>query len=418
MAELQKTLSVWRGTALFINIVLGAGLLVLPGLTVQRLGELSLVSWIVCALLATPLFIIFILLGSRYPGPGGIASFVQEAYGRLAYIVASFLFLGAIALGLPAIALTGGYYASSSFGGYPHFYALIILATVLILNLQSVELAGKLNQWLSWVLVIFLISLAFFSMLLVHDEPAKNQISLPTNMNELGMIWLTVPMIFFAFTGWEVGASITGEFKNPERDFPIAMWMSFLLAISLYLIMAYVAQNADLGGNHTSPFTAIINHHVGPYGGLVVGLVAITLIFANLCAASWGVSRMVYSLSQQGVIPNFLGRLTKGQPYMALITIIVVFCVIVIIDWAGYIGIDNLLSLAGQNFIILYGFSALVLVKLARKWTERVIAIAGLIICISIVLLQGGSSLYPLLIIVFSATTYLIKNKSIKVSAN
>ncbi|MCG6657541.1 amino acid permease [Halomonas campisalis] len=409
MTELQKTLSVWRGTALFINIVLGAGLLVLPGLTVQKIGDLSFVSWLVCALLATPFFIIFIILGSRYPGPGGIATFVQQAYGKLAYIIASFMLLGAVVLGLPAIALTGGYYASSTFGGSSHLYALTILAGVLVLNLQSVELAGKLNQWLSWVLVAFLVVLALFSFSLVYGEPTHSQISLPSNMAELEMIWLVIPMIFFAFTGWEVGASITGEFKEPKKDLPIAMWMSFLLAVSLYLVMAYVAQRADLNGNYTSPFTAIINNHVGSYGSLLVGLVSITLIYANLCAATWGVSRMVYSLSKERIAPTYLHALTKGQPYYSLITIIAVFFIIVILDWVGLLGIERLLTLAGQNFIILYGFSAMALVKLAQRWTERVIAILGLAVCAAIVILQGGGVLYPLLIATLSTMIYIFK---------
>ena len=38
MAELSRSLTVWRGTAILLNIVLGAGLLTLPGLAIGSLG--------------------------------------------------------------------------------------------------------------------------------------------------------------------------------------------------------------------------------------------------------------------------------------------------------------------------------------------------------------------------------------------
>ncbi len=411
MAELQKTLSAWRGAALFINIVLGAGLLVLPGLTVQKIGDLSMISWILCAVLASPLFIIFIILGCRYPGPGGIASYVQQAYGKLAYIIASLMFLGAVLLGLPAIALTGGFYASNTFGGPAHMYALLTLAAVLVLNLQSVEAAGKLNQWLSWVLVAFLTGLALLSLFLVSKEPTTSSFAIPSSFSEMQMIWFAVPMIFFAFTGWEVGASITGEFKNPKKDLPLAMWLSFIIAVVLYLVMAYVVQRADLGNVYESPFSTIINNHFGAYGKTIVGVVAITLIFANLSAAGWGVSRMVYSLAQEGIAPPFILRLTKGQPYHSLVSIILIFSLVVILDWLGFMGVDNLLSLAGQNFIILYGLSALVLVKLAEKLLEKMIGYLGIFVCMAIVLLQGTSIIYPLIILTLSVLIFYLKGR-------
>lgn len=409
MAELQKTLTAWRGAALFINIVLGAGLLVLPGLTVQKIGDLSLISWLICAVLATPLFIIFIILGCRYPGPGGLATYVQQAYGRFAYVMASLLFLGAVVLGLPAIALTGGYYASATFGGSPHLYALVIMGAVLLLNLQSVEAAGKLNQLLSWVLVAFLTGLALLSLVLVSGEPVAHPIAVPTTVAEFRAIWLAVPMIFFAFTGWEVGASTTGEFKDPKKDLPLAMWISFFVAVALYLVMAYVAQRANLEGGYAAPFATIINNHLGTYGSVIVGIIAITLIFANLSAAGWGVSRMVYSLAHEGIAPTYLLKLTKGQPYHALITIVLTFSGVIIFDWIGLFGIDNLLKLAGQNFLILYGFSALALFKLAQMTAEKLISCLGIAVCLVIVLLQGPSIIYPLLIGAISVLVFYIK---------
>jgi amino acid transporter len=57
---LQKSLGVYRGTALMLNIVIGAGLLTLPGLAVKVAGGNALWAWGLCALAALPLLAVFI----------------------------------------------------------------------------------------------------------------------------------------------------------------------------------------------------------------------------------------------------------------------------------------------------------------------------------------------------------------------
>ena len=54
-------------------------------------------------------------MGKRFPNAGGIAHFAEIAYGQAFYSIASFLFMGAVAFGLPAVALTGGYYLAEIF---------------------------------------------------------------------------------------------------------------------------------------------------------------------------------------------------------------------------------------------------------------------------------------------------------------
>jgi amino acid efflux transporter len=410
MTELHKTLSVWRGTALLINIVLGAGLLVLPGLAVERIGNLALAAWLICAIVTLPLLAVFVILGQRYPDAGGIAHFVSRAFGRYAYVATSLIFLGAVFLGLPAIAMTGGYYASIAFGGNSHVYALGILLLAFLLDICSVGLAGKLNQILSWVLVIFIIGIALTSLIAIQQESPTHIPTLPHAIADYKAIILVFPMIFFAFTGWEVGASLTAEFRNPKRDFPLAMLFSFLIATVLYAVMAYVAQCADLHGNFKTPFSTILDDHFGRVGGLVVSITAVTLIYANLSSALWGVSRMIFSLSNEQVLPPVFSRLTRGQPVISLIALTVLLSVVVCLDWLKWLGIATSLKLAGQNFFILYGFSALALFRLSQRILEKLISILALAIVVVISVLQGSGVLYPLAICGFAWLTHIRQN--------
>ena len=64
-------------------------------------GDAALTIWIACALAAAPLLAIFAVLGRRYPDAGGVAAIMKRPFGDAGYVPATFLFLGAVAVGLP-----------------------------------------------------------------------------------------------------------------------------------------------------------------------------------------------------------------------------------------------------------------------------------------------------------------------------
>ena len=71
--QLNRSLTIFRGTGILLNIVIGAGLLSLPGLAIQEVGDQALYAWLLCAAAALPLVGVFILLARLYPNAGGIA---------------------------------------------------------------------------------------------------------------------------------------------------------------------------------------------------------------------------------------------------------------------------------------------------------------------------------------------------------
>ena len=78
MTELKQTLILLRGTRLMLNIVVGTGLLALPGLTVAVAGDQALWDWLVCAIATLPLLLVFVFLGGRHPDAGGHLTFHHQ----------------------------------------------------------------------------------------------------------------------------------------------------------------------------------------------------------------------------------------------------------------------------------------------------------------------------------------------------
>src|SRR4051795_10256749 len=103
-------LGVPRGTALYVGALVGPGLLLVPSLATQAAGPATLIAWLALLVLSAPLAITFATLGVRHPVAGGVTAYVAEGFGTAAAAVTGTVFLAAVVLGSPAVALIGGYY--------------------------------------------------------------------------------------------------------------------------------------------------------------------------------------------------------------------------------------------------------------------------------------------------------------------
>jgi amino acid efflux transporter len=299
-----------------------------------------------------------------------------------------------VIFGLPSIALTGGYYAESAWGGDAHVYAVGLITLATAVHLVSSSGAARFNSIVAasvFVALVILLSIGFYGLAAVGRPPAA---PVPP-LHELGKVLVPFMMIFFAFTGWEVAAGISEEFRNPHRDLPIAMFLSFAVAVGLYGAAAYLAQRVDLAGNFTSPFVAMVQPTLGARGAILVSATAVIIVFANLSGAIWGVSRLVFALSREGMLPRFLRTARHGSPIHAAFSTAIGLLLVVALDAGGVVRIGEMLALAGQNFLILYGIASGTLLLRARGRSERLLACVSVVIVLCLLAKSGHSLLYP-----------------------
>ncbi|MFD1746080.1 APC family permease [Rhizobium helianthi] len=408
---LSKSLTTLRGTGLMLNIVIGAGLLALPGMVVEVAGHQALWAWALCAIVAAPLLLVFVLMGMRFPDAGGISHFAQKAFGRSAYSIASMIFLGAVVFGLPAIALTGGHYLAEAFGGMPSVYAFGLVIAAAGSHLLSTEIAARVSTAIASIVLISLLALVLIGLSVVNWSGADPNVT-PLSQIELPVVFAPFMMIFFAFTGWELAAGLSEEFRNPERDFPRAMFLSFIAACLIYFCMAFVAQSVPISGSYKAAFSSILTLAVGEKGRVIMGLLAGLIIYANLLGAIWAVSRMVYALSREGLLPLRLTTTSSGTPLSSVLLVSLALLIVLGFDYAGLLEISHMLELAGQNFLLLYGLSGLALLKLSKRLFDRLVAGSTVAIVVTLMLLQGTSVLYPLCLTVLGVVLARLRSQS------
>lgn len=163
-----------------------------------------------------------------------------------------------------------------------------------------------------------------------------------------------------------------------------------------------------------APFVHLLAPVLGARASQFIALFIELLIWANLFAATWSVSRMIYSISQQGYLPAMLGRLSGHIPKYALLAFATVGLSMLGLHGLAVIEIDQMLTLASLNFLVLYGLVCAVGVGALPRLYQRVLSGFSIVTVVAILLMaaSGLYLIYPLLITIFALVVFTACKKS------
>lgn len=373
---LDRHLTLMPATALAVTTVIGGGVLVLSGAAVRHAGANALLGWILAALITIPLIAVFTRLGSRYPSAGGVAGFVQAAFGRHAAAGVEVILIGTFGLGMPAIALSGGGYLAAVFGWPPTYSwlgALILLALAVGMLLGGGRVSSKVQVVLAATLTVGLAAAGVVGLTSSHANFTAPTLTVGAWEPALAVVGI----VFFAFTGWEIVAFTTGEYRDPGRDFPRAVTISFIVVVGVYLLLAAGVQatlDPDDPATESAPVAAVVRVAVSPAAASLVAVLGVVILAANLIGALWGASRLVYSSASHRLLPERLSVLTGGRrtPAAAIIATAALFTPVITSSALGVMSPTAMFMVAGQNFFLLYLLSGVVFVKVSRSPVGRI----------------------------------------------
>lgn len=391
--QLGRHLTLPGAVALAITIVVGSGVLVLPGIAYARSGPAAFWAWVISAALVAPLLLVFGRLGGAYPTAGGIAGFAQAAFGRRLAGGVEIMTIGTFGLGIPAIALTGGQYFAALLG-LPGAWAGVIAALMLgaagAVNLAGIRLSSRVQTILAIGLTVGLVAVGLVGLLSPGARPAAAP---PLDGPAVRDATTAVAVVFFAFTGWEMLSFTAEEYRNPRRDFPRAVTISFLLVTGVYLLLAWSVQ-ARLTPSEprldTTPISALIDDAVGGGAGRLVAALGVVIIAANLVGALWGASRLVMSSAREGLLPRPLAKVGRTEvPWLSIVTCVVGFIAVATASSLGVVSLGDLLAVAGANFFLLYLISTAAYLRLFPAIRDRVFGTVILVALSGVVLTFG-----------------------------
>lgn len=207
----------------YVTSAMGVGVLILPGIAVTIAGPASLVAWVILVAWSYPFALVFARMSVELPSAGGIADFVQAAFGRIWGRRTALFLLLTLVIANPLLGLAAGRYLAAVVAPGADNRSVLLIGFLVILaaigtNVLGVRLGSRLQGTLLVALVTFLI--VVIAVALPHGDSARLTPVAPDGWTTLDPALL---VCFFGFIGWENAAPVAEEVVDPRRTFPKAI---------------------------------------------------------------------------------------------------------------------------------------------------------------------------------------------------
>jgi amino acid efflux transporter len=392
---LRKHLSLTDGFVLYTSAVLGQSLIVLPSIAARKAGPWSILVWAALAIVSYPLARIMAELGARYPSAGGVIAFIGRGLGQPVAWLTGILYLTAIAVGGPSMALIFSEYLGklAPLPGHWNFVvAAAVLATLVLGNIFDVSRIMRLQRWgfficLAAITATMLLALPHVSMARLTDVRGY----------DLAGVASTGLICFFAFVGWENAAFSGEEFADP-RTLLKALGLAVAVVGALFILLGITVAG---GLSRTTIATSdasladLARLSLGPVATRIAAVIALSLLLLFSFTWTRSATRLIYALARDGLLPRPLARVdaASGSPRRAALALGIAWAVALVAQFALAIPIETYIQLSSGNFLLTYVFIILTAWRLlfARRW---LVALVTSSLAILALVIAGLSSLW------------------------
>jgi amino acid transporter len=412
-------LSLWSAILVNINIMFGTGLFINTIMLAKRTGFFGFVSYMIVATLLIPLIVGFGLLLKHHPSGGFYVYGAQEISPFVGFVSAWAYFIGKLA----SAALLIHVFSTLISAVIPPLAAinpfvidLFIIGLFTWLNVYNFR-TGKVVMYTFLVLKLTPILFVIFACLYLI-----NQWSIPADTLLWEGIPSTIPLVLYAFTGFEACCSLSSALQDPAKDGPRAISISYTMVVCLtivYQLLFFLAMGPVLMQQQNSllgVFPPLLSTLWSNYPMLIqkmAGLLHIAIATASL-GGSYGILFSnhwnLYALAQHNHL-LFKQAFTKLNYYHIPVLGIVleaVLCAFYLLVLRGNIVLLQQMSVFACT--ITFCLSMVALLQLLRRNQDKswrllmaLLAIMScvllLALCIKGFVVHGTASLYLFLII-------------------
>ncbi len=315
-----------------VNMVVGAGIFVLPGRIAAELGSAAILAYLVCSVALALIFLCFAEVGSRTTRSGGAYAYIEEAFGPLAGFIASILlWFGYSALADAAITVAMVEVMTIAFpilgGSLPRAVFIIALFMFMaVVNIRGVRAGVRLYVFNTLAKLIPLVLLLVAGLFAINME----NLVIP-EWPSAGEIGAGAILLFFAFTGAESALNASGEIKNPSKTVPMGLLIGISGLLVLYVGLQTVAQGVlgpELANSTEAPLAAVAVEVFGSWGGTMLLVGVVISIYGAISGDMLGAPRVIFASSLDDNLPRSLSKVhpTYKTPYVAVVFFAIVVC--------------------------------------------------------------------------------------------
>ena len=340
-AAAPRVLGFTSVVAIVMGNMIGSGVFLLPASLATYRGA-SLAGWLLSAVGAVMLALVFARLSRQLPAAGGLYAYTREAFGpAVGFLVGWGYWLSSIAT-LSALAV--------AFVGYldpfiPSIVRTPVLAAGLAViaiwllvgvNILGVREAGRLQVA---TLILKLVPLVlvgvgglFYFRPAAFALPAAEASSVPAQ----GIAAMTLTL--WAFLGLETATIPASHVRDPARTIPRATIVG-TLAVALVYIVSTVGVMSLVPGEalaaSTAPFADGAGILFGPHAAQLVAIGAAISCFGALNGWTLVTGQLPMTAAADGLFPAVFGRLSpRGTPAVSMLIAGLLASALVLMNYA------------------------------------------------------------------------------------
>ena len=316
----ERRIGLWGAVATLVGYVIGASIFVLPAELLPTAGAGVILSYAIAAIPAVFTCVAGAVIGNAFPVSGASYVGVRETVSPLAAFLTAWLIICAAALGTALVAYGFVDYVSYFWPAVSvRWCALGVVVAFVALNLTPVSVTVAAQ---GAMVVLFVVVLTAFAVGgLTTGDWSRAADLMPTGP---APVLAGAVAAYFSYAGLQVLIDIGGEIRDPGRNIPRTLAISFALVLALYVF--FVLAIVLLADGQTSPSaTALVGRlaeqHFGTAFAQAIVVSALLAAATSINGILFTQARDVRALAEDGRLPHVLAAASSGIPRAAVLAL-------------------------------------------------------------------------------------------------
>ncbi|MFQ6096994.1 MAG: amino acid permease, partial [Armatimonadota bacterium] len=360
--RLSREMSLFAVTMIGVGAMIGAGIFALLGLAAAKAGPALMIAFVLNGVVALITGMGYGELGACFPHAGGEYLWGKQGLpGGAGFLMGWLSWFGhSLACSLYALAFGSYFHEMLVALGLPELpwgaaltekgLAVVVCIVFGWINYRGAAETGRAGAVVTVGKVIVLAGFIALGFVVLQRNPDwKANFSHFVGPNDNAFAILTaMGMTYIAFQGYEIIAQSGEEVVNPKRNVPLAIFLSLIVVVPIYLLVAFVAFGATtvpegwrppdefaqsaLGPNGTylpwqylgsegelAVLEAARGFHV--LGGVIILLGGLLSTVSALNATIYSSSRVSFAMGRENDLPSILGAVHRRRrtPHWAIL---------------------------------------------------------------------------------------------------
>ncbi|XP_059152557.1 large neutral amino acids transporter small subunit 1-like [Physella acuta] len=320
--QLKKQITLFQGVAIIVGIIIGSGIFVSPvGILMHAKSiGLSMIMWAICGVYNTLCALCYAELGASMPQSGGEYVYIKRAFGDyLSFVCLWINFTLICPVGIAALSLIASLYILQPI--FPdcevpqlagRLIAIVLVWLLISVNVRNVKWATRVQVVITASKLIALGLVIIIGMVYLGKGDRESfQDSFAESDYGAGAFALSFYSGFWAFSGWSYLNFLTEELVNPNRNLPLAIMISMITVICVYLItnIAYLAVLSPAQMlQSTAVAVTFAEHTMGVMQWLMPILIAIS-VCGTMNGTALSMSRLFFIGAKNNHMPAFMSMI-------------------------------------------------------------------------------------------------------------